>query len=144
MRSQMSTLALLGLVVTLVALLAPPRFAGAVVPPLPAKTWQGIRYVSGGVGVEEREALRAMDQDFNVQLIFATPRGDYLANVGVVMQDSTGFTVLDTVSQGPWFFAQLPAGTYTVTARLKEQSVQQVVHVSPASQTDLVLTLNAP
>lgn len=143
MRSHMRTLALIGLVVGLMALLAPTRFAAAVVRPLEVETSQGIRYVSGGVGVGEREALRAMDHDFNVQLIFATPRGDYLANVGVVIQDSTGNTVLDVVSQGPWLYAQLPAGTYTVTAQLDGQSAQRVVHVSPAHQTDIELTLNA-
>ena len=35
-------------------------------------------YVSGGAGSGAREALHAMDQNFDVTLIFATSRGDYL------------------------------------------------------------------
>ena len=143
MRSHMRILALIGFVMGLVALLAPTGFAATAGHPLEVETSNGIRYVSGGVGVSEQEALRAMDQDFNMQLIFATPHGNYLADVGVVIKDSAGNTVLNTVSQGPWFYAQLPAGTYTVTAQFEGQSVQRVVHVSPDHQTEMVLTMNA-
>lgn len=75
-----------------------------------------ISYVSGGVGNDERDAIKAMQKDFNLRLMFATQEGPYLSGTHVEILDSKGVSVLATVSDGPFFYAQLPAGTYTVKA----------------------------
>jgi len=72
-------------------------------------------FVSGGVGQDEVEKLNAMSKDYNTRLVFTITEGNYVADVDLAIKDTAGRTVVEHVS-GPIFLAQLPAGTYTVTA----------------------------
>lgn len=77
----------------------------------------GVSYVSGGVGADERDALKAMAKDYNLRLLFADKKtGSYQAGVKVAIADTKGRKVVDAVSDGPWFYAKLPPGRYRVTA----------------------------
>ncbi|MEI2781121.1 MAG: carboxypeptidase regulatory-like domain-containing protein [Candidatus Competibacter sp.] len=79
---------------------------------------RGIRYVSGGVGEGERAELDALSNQFNLRLLFAMQgSGEYLSAVRVTILDARGGTVLTAESKGPWFFAQLAPGEYTVGKR---------------------------
>ena len=80
------------------------------------RTEGGIRFVSGGVGAESIDKLTAIATDFNLKLVFALKSGDYLSNVRVVIADSTGKTLLDTTSEGPWFLVKLKPGKYRIAA----------------------------
>ena len=79
-------------------------------------TASGVTYVSGGAGTEAVDRLRSMERDFNLKLVFALNNGEYLADVRVTVVDAANKVVLDTMSEGPWFLARLPAGTYQVNA----------------------------
>jgi len=86
---------------------------------LSAMTWaeDRIPYLSGGVGQSSQEELKARQGEFSLKLVFAERKtGSYLANVGVRIADPQGQTLVDAVSEGPWFLAKLPAGTYQVEA----------------------------
>jgi hypothetical protein len=74
----------------------------------------GIRYLSGGISLEDRQQLEQEAGDFDLKLVFAEPNGDYLADVPVVIEDRHGNAILQATSQGPWFYAELPRGRYTV------------------------------
>lgn len=76
----------------------------------------GLSYITGGVGLEERAAMDRMVNHYNVRLIFATHSGAYLANVKVLVQNSNNRTLVDKKSNGPWFFVNLPKGQYKITA----------------------------
>ena len=76
----------------------------------------GVPYISGGVGKHEREQLEAVAKDYNLKLVFAQSSGAFVAEVQVTVMDGTGSKVVDATSNGPWFFAKLPAGTYSVEA----------------------------
>ncbi len=90
----------------------------------------GIRYASGGVGAGERDELRAMSDQFNLQVMSAMQGGgEYLADVGIKIMDSKGATVLSATSKGPYFLAQLPPGSYTVEVSAKDQSQKQAAQV---------------
>lgn len=79
------------------------------------KTDGDIRYVSGGIGESERTELDALSSQFNLRLLFATEgSGEYLSSVKVNILDTRGDPVLTAQSKGPWFFAQLPPGDYSV------------------------------
>jgi len=102
-----------------------------------AQTYQGIPYLSGGIGEEEREMLRRLAHNYNVQLIFAAKEGHYLSEVHVIIMDARGRTVLDTVSEGPWLYTQLPAGTYTILVQVNGQTQRRVVQVGQQKQIQL-------
>jgi len=101
------------------------------------KTDKGTTYVSGGVGLDERETLNRIGQDYDLKLGFAEKAGNYLSDVEVVIKDAGSNTILEAVSQGPWFFAKLPAGKYTILATMKGETRQQVVRVTTRGQTAL-------
>ena len=100
--------------------------------PFPPKqgSFEGIPYITGGVGLGERELMNTMARDFNLKLSFATaPSGKYLSDVQVVISRADGGTVFEAVSEGPWLFTRLPAGHYSVTATAEGRTLHQEVHV---------------
>jgi hypothetical protein len=103
-----------------------------------APSANGVTYVSGGVGNESIDRLNAMSGEFNVKLIFAMNSGEYVSGVKVVIVDSKERTLVDAVSDGPWFFSKLPAGRYQVVASLagKAEKRQLVVGESKLMTVD--------
>ena len=102
-----------------------------------SQTYKGIPYLSGGIGVDERETLRQQAKDYNLMLGFAEKAGNYLSDVEVVIKNAKGDTVLEAVSQGPWFFTKLPAGTYTVIATMTGKTQRHVVKVAATGHAQL-------
>src|SRR5215211_1591192 len=84
--------------------------------PSAERTATGIPYLSGGVGLDERDALRAASGEYNLQVTFAQREGNYLSDAHVAIQNATGATILETVPRGPWLFTKLPPGKYAVIA----------------------------
>jgi hypothetical protein len=84
--------------------------------PLPAADLtSGVPYISGGIGVSERTEMQEVKSKFNLRLLFAVAgSGSYLANVRVRIDDAAGPTLLEAVSQGPWFYAKLAPGRYVL------------------------------
>jgi hypothetical protein len=101
------------------------------------RTYQGIPYLSGGIGEEERDTLRRLARDYNVQLIFAAKEGYYVSDVHVTIADERGSKVLEAVSEGPWFYTKLPSGKYTIRAQVNGQTQQRVAQVGQQKQTQL-------
>lgn len=98
---------------------------------------RGIRYVSGGIGANERDELNALSPQFNLRLLFAIQAGNYLADIRVNIIDARGETVLSAKSEGPWFFAQLPPGAYTVDVDAMGRTQGQTVRISGTRQSRL-------
>jgi len=86
------------------------------------KTRQGFPYISGGVSTDEREAMEKEGKAYNVKLSFAEKRGPYLSDVKLVIEGSKGTEIINTVTNGPWFYIQLPAGSYTVKATFNDKT----------------------
>jgi hypothetical protein len=105
--------------------------------PIQPKQYGNIPYISGGVGLDEREALSQMARDYDLKLSFALTGGNYLGDVAVEVRDTGGRMVLEAVSEGPWFFTKLPPGRYTVSVRVTGKTQQKTVQVSGRGQTVL-------
>jgi hypothetical protein len=98
-------------------------------------TWPELRQVSDP----------ARDQGLN--LGFAEVSGAFLGDVKVVIEDASGTELVNTVVDGPWFFAPLPAGTYNVKAIFDDQAKQiKDVRLSKNKVTMMVMywDLNLP
>ncbi|MDQ5941485.1 MAG: hypothetical protein QG572_298 [Pseudomonadota bacterium] len=94
-----------------------------------------ISYVSGGIGEESRERLKAFSAAFNLKLVLAMKTGEYIGDVQVAIAEkgSKGLgdkELVQAVAEGPVFMANLPAGSYVVTATAEGQTQRQVVTVS--------------
>ncbi len=110
--------------------------SGALTP----ETANGIRYVSGGIGIEERAWLAAHGKEFNTHATFAVvPGGEFVADVQVQILAGDGKTVLNTTANGPQLMAQLPAGGYQLVATHDGQTLKRAFTVSKAARSTLVL-----
>jgi hypothetical protein len=110
---------------------------GATATPLQVETLGNVAYVSGGVGVDERDRLTAMSQDDNLRLSFAMPDGEFLGGAEVNIKDNHGSEVLDAPANGPLFFAKLPAGNYTVEATTMGRTLARTVTVPAKGQASV-------
>ncbi len=104
---------------------------------LQVKSSGNVLYLSGGVGVDERNSLIAMSHDDNLRLSFAMQDGHYLGGADVDVRDHKGEEILKANSDGPLFFAKLPAGHYTVEATTMGQTLTRTVNVPARGQTSV-------
>lgn len=89
-----------------------------------------VAYFSGGVGDEDEARLLARQNEFNLKVLFTLHEGNYLAGVNVGIADRSGRQVVQTVADGPYFMANLPAGQYTISATHEGKTVTRKVQVS--------------
>ena len=78
------------------------------------ETEQGFRFMTGGIGTEERDEMMQFANQYDLVLSFAARSGKYLSDVNVVIADSRGREIVNTISAGPLFYAELPRGRYNV------------------------------
>jgi hypothetical protein len=115
---------------------------GAIKPPLPlqVQTAGDVRFVSGGIGADERDRLIAIGRNDNLRLSFARPDGDFLGGAEVEIKNHRGKEILATSTDGPLLFAKLPAGEYTVEATTMGQTLTRSVTVPAQGQTPVYFT----
>ena len=102
------------------------------------QTQGNVTYVSGGIADDWQQAMESQRGQYNLHLLFAQiGTGAYFANLPVQITDSSGNTVLSAVSQGPFFYARLPAGRYTVTASHLGQPITKTAYVPAGGSVDL-------
>ena len=109
------------------------------------QTDSGIPYISGGIGEDERTALNAAAADYNLKLVFADKGGGHLlSDIKVSITGAKGASVLEAVSDGPWFFAKLPPGAYKVSATAGDQNQTHSVSVGKKRQSRVAFSFQAP
>ncbi len=103
----------------------------------------GIRYLTGGVSEEERDAIREQANGYNLWIWLArSGSGYFLSDVKVNIVDARGQPVLDTVTNGPWLLARVPSGRYTI--RTDQSDAATTVSVGAAGHTVEVLRFPGP
>ena len=110
----------------------------AVASTLPPRNVNGnVRYVTGGVGADEAEAMRQAAAHYPLAIELAArpvpsdsyPRDVYLASVRVEIRDAEGQSLISTTTDGPILLASLPAGRYTIDAEIRGVSQHRSVTV---------------
>lgn len=89
------------------------------------QAYNGVVYLTGGVGEEELEEVNAARTGFNVRVLLAEKSGTYVAGVRVVVSDAGGTKVLEVESAGPHLLAKLPEGNYRIAVTYGGQAQQQ-------------------
>lgn len=108
--------------------------------PLQVQEQQGINFVSGGFGQEERAQLQAMAGQFNLKLVFTVDAGNFLAGVDVRIMDQQDNALVTTRSDGPILMADLPVGTYLVAADHKGNEKKQTVDIGGRGMAEVTFT----
>lgn len=119
----------------LAAALAAPALAAE-----PAEQTQGsTRYLTGGIGQDEVQALREASSRYPLAMTFTANTGQYVADVKVTIRGRKGETLLDAVSSGPMMLVDLPPGQYTVTATLEGKTLTRKVTLAKNTRHRLVM-----
>ena len=112
---------------TLAVCLTAPAVMAA---PAQPQQQNGVTYISGGVGLDEQNAMRALSADYNLRLTFATKQtGAYRSDVQLDIADTKGNSVLSVANTGPMVFAKLPAGTYRISASAEGKTFKRSVKI---------------
>ncbi len=92
--------------------------AQAQAPQLAYDQASGIAWACGGVGADDRAALRALEPQANVKLAFLTAkRGGYLAGAAVAVGDGKA-VALRLTADGPYCLLRLRPGSWRIEAEL--------------------------
>ena len=105
-------------------------FAGEAYFPFDVKSYSGISYITGGIGLDERKALSKMGKDYSLKLVFARTGGAYVAMVKVKIVDVEGRIIFTATSRGPWLYANLPSGDYTISATAEGDTLQKPIQIN--------------
>lgn len=104
-----------------------------------------VRYIAGGVGAGEREAMAAMKEEFNTRMTFAVKKtGNFVANVVVTISDAKGAQLLKTNVPGPLLYAKLPPGEYRVDAMFHGIAQTRPMKVGAQGHSELYLYWDDP
>ena len=105
---------------------------------LKPQTQGDVTFVSGGVGVDERNEMQAIRAEYNLSVLFSVQStGEYLSGVKVSIVDSKGNLLLETVSDGPMLLAKLKPGRYNINAELEGQIAQKKANVEGNKRTSI-------
>lgn len=100
----------------------------------------GVRYLQGGIGQDEANALRKTPgYDLHVELSTG-PEGKFQSGATADIQNAQGQPVLSVTDAGPLLYVQLPPGKYKVTGNAQGETVQQLVTVN--GKTPATVNLN--
>jgi len=80
---------------------------------------QNLRFVAGGIGLDESEQMKALANEFSLTVVVAATTGAYLADTQVSIHDAEGQSVLGQRPPGPprpYLLVELAAGRYDVEA----------------------------
>ncbi|WP_081087806.1 hypothetical protein [Burkholderia stagnalis] len=76
----------------------------------------GIVYITGGIGADEVSSYREVASQYNLRITLTSKTGEYLSDVDVAIS-SGARSVLKVRTAGPFLYARVPPGRYTVLAR---------------------------
>ncbi|MEW5710527.1 MAG: carboxypeptidase-like regulatory domain-containing protein [Pseudomonadota bacterium] len=108
----------------------------------PERSKGSVTYLTGGVGKEESDAIKRVQDRYPLSLLFVERGGPntwhYLANVRVTIKDAAGKTLLETAAEGPFLLARLPEGRYTVIAEMYGKPVTRRADLTGGKRAQLV------
>ncbi|MGB1581098.1 MAG: hypothetical protein ACPHER_06295 [Nevskiales bacterium] len=124
------------LILLFTSLLATAAMARDAAPPLQTSA-AGIQYVVGGIGSEERKAMRSQYR-FKLRVEHALKNGSYSAGMHIRIDDAQGRELLETLIDGPWLLVDLPAGEYQLTVLHKRREFSKKIMLGSEAQQQVI------
>jgi uncharacterized Fe-S center protein len=107
---------------------------------LPQEQTSGnVRFVTGGIGQEEVQALREAAPRYPLAMTFTIASGQFVSDVKVTIRGKGGETILSAVSGGPMMLVDLAPGRYTVEAAFEGKTLTRKVAIAKGKSQRLVL-----
>ena len=101
--------------------------------PLEIRTVGDIRYITGGVGDEEKAQLAMVENDYNVRILIAGNSGAFISGAMVRIMDKDGRILLSTDGAGPYLYAAMAPGMYTLEVTAPEGGIKTGKFTAPAT-----------
>ena len=115
---------------------------------LPKEQHKGsIKWMSGGIGKDQADAMRAIASRYNVRLVMAEarkPSAAFLAAVPVTINDAKGGVLLRIKTDGPFLFLRLPPGSYSVKAEVAGRALTRSFSVKGKGGQQIALIWPKP
>jgi len=108
------------------------------------RTYRSTPWMTGGIGADEANAMRAAASDYSLEMTFAAQTGQFVSGVDVAVKDRVGEVVLQTNDAAPILLADLPAGRYAVEATWEGQTITRNVAVAGDGTSKLVFQWQVP
>jgi hypothetical protein len=108
------------------------------------RTYQSTRYMTGGIGETEADAMRQAASDYSLAMTFAAQTGQFVNGVDVAVKQRDGQVVLQANDAAPILLADLPPGRYQIEATYDGQMQTRNVTVADAGTTKVVLQWQVP
>ncbi len=96
--------------------------------PLDVQVSNGISFINGGIGDEELAEVKAKAAEFNVHVMLSAKNGEFISDVSLRILDSKDAPLVAVSDAGPYFYAHMAAGTYTLetTAANGEKKIAKI------------------
>lgn len=99
----------------------------------------GVTFMSGGVGLDERKEMESTAKDYNVYVTNADGHGLLTADTTITIHGKKGGELISVSNTGPLFYAKLPPGTYTMTAENGGQHLKRMFTISGNKRKNISL-----
>lgn len=106
----------------------------------------GVEYLSGGIGVDESQAIKAEAIRWPLLITMAQrsqARSEWVADVELEIRDADQALVLAFRSDGPLALIRLAPGRYTIDARYDGIELQRTVTIGAGGSQKLMLLWKA-
>ncbi|MDB5760416.1 MAG: hypothetical protein JWM30_3705 [Burkholderia sp.] len=119
--------------------LSPAAMAQTPDAPLQPRTENGLRYLCGGVGLDESDYMKSEARRHGLLMTFATTDGSYLANVHVDIADNRGKPLMSVDCDAPMLLVDLPRGDrYRILAQTGGASLSRSASVKSGGGSRVV------
>jgi hypothetical protein len=106
----------------------------------------GVCYISGGISGDEVAQFKSHAKEYLLEIVFVQKADtedngrieEYLAEVQLQIKDAKGNVVVDTITEGPFFLANLPPGKYQITADYAGVIKNNAVNISAKKHQRIV------
>jgi hypothetical protein len=99
-----------------------------------------VTYIMGGVDPLQREKLKQMGGDYNLELALPSQRGEYFGGGALEIRDQRGRTVLTTQVDAPLLLAKLPPGNYSVQLSADGETTTRAVTIGTEGRQELAMS----
>ena len=106
-----------------------------------------IPWMSGGVGEEARDAMRAAASNYNVHIVFSRADGSYVATIPFAVARQGSEVILAGVSDGPLLNLKLEPGNYDLMAEFDGKRQTRKLHLGrqqAPTKINFIATNTAP
>jgi len=106
----------------------------------------GVCYISGGIGGDEVSQFKSHAREYMLEIVFVQKADaedserieGYIAEVQLQIKDAKDNVVVDTMTEGPFFLANLPPGKYQISADYEGVLKHNMVNISAKKHQRIV------